>query len=349
MNEKEASNKSLREFIINTQQWISYFKSKWKLLLLTAIAGLVIGLAYCYLKPVQYKAQTDFFVNNDDGGSSAASIPGLSMLGISSTGTQGLFVGDNLIWLYNSQKMIEQTLLSPMDSSGRPILYGVIAIDWKLQRKFGKLLKQPFPLNRRDSTIGPALQRILTATVNVVRSDYMMVTAANQDGTIISVSFTSKDEKLSKIFIDDIVRNVNAYYINFKTQKMSEQVAVLAGKVNEYNKDLTGSIYKSASSRQSVPNPNPNLPTIQAAPQRSDVNVQINATLYSQLVAQLEAAKLTLAKETPIIQIINEPKYPLIIIKPSKIIYPLAGAFMLLIVTMIILFTKRYYRKVMNT
>ena len=47
------------------------------------------------------------------------------------------------------------------------------------------------------------------------------------------------------------------------------------------------------------------------------VEATINAELLKQLIANLEIAKMNLRKETPLIQILDSPRYPLDIKNPN--------------------------------
>ena len=66
-----------------------------------------------------------------------------------------------------------------------------------------------------------------------------------------------------------------------------------------------------AETDQRIPNPNP-LSKINLVPyQKAMVDVQANSTIYQELIKQLELAKVTHRNKAPLIQIIDEPIYPL--------------------------------------
>ena len=62
---------------------------------------------------------------------------------------------------------------------------------------------------------------------------------------------------------------------------------------------------------------------------RRQVDVQANGTVYGELLKQLEVSKISLRRETPLIQIIDEPRIPLDNDKPGRlktgIIFSLLG------------------------
>ena len=83
-------------------------------------------------------------------------------------------------------------------------------------------------------------------------------------------------------------------------------------------------------------------------PQRKVVDVQVNSSIYTVMVQQLEAAKITLAKEAPLIQMIDDPKLPLATSKPNLPIYTIMGAFLAFFVGTMVLIIKKYYDNVLQ-
>ena len=66
-----------------------------------------------------------------------------------------------------------------------------------------------------------------------------------------------------------------------------------------------------AETDQRIPNPNP-LSKINMVPyQKAMIDVQANSTIYQELIKQLELAKVTHRNKASLIQIIDEPIYPL--------------------------------------
>lgn len=340
---------SLKEVLISINKWVIYFLSKWKLLSLLLIIGALFGLCYSILTPLQYQAKSTFIV--DDHNQSNTDIGVLGVLGLGGSENPGLFSGDNLIWLYSSKNMLEQTLLSKGDTSLKDSLLidRFINIDNDIKKLAREIHSDYITKNSTLQNLNRKQKTVLKAAVNNITKNYLVVKNEDKSTSIISVIFTSKDENFSRDFVNNLVRNVNSFYINTKTKKTSDQIEILEKKVVEYNNDINRNMYQAASAIQAIPNPNPNLQTIKVEPQRKSVDIQINSTLYSQIVAQLEAAKISLAKETPIIEIIDKPDFPLTIIQHSKFKCSVIGGIVALIVTLIILFLKKLYNDTVNS
>ncbi len=75
------------------------------------------------------------------------------------------------------------------------------------------------------------------------------------------------------------------------------------------------------------PNPNPSLQTLRVPSQRRQVDVQANTAILSELVKNLEIAKMSLLQETPLIQVIDVPILPLEKEKVGKLKGLLLGGF----------------------
>jgi uncharacterized protein involved in exopolysaccharide biosynthesis len=71
-------------------------------------------------------------------------------------------------------------------------------------------------------------------------------------------------------------------------------------------------------------------------------------TLVSQLVKDLELAKITLRKETPLIQVINVPIYPLQKDKPGRLSTAILGAFLLGFVIIAFYTLNLFYKYVLR-
>src|SRR5206468_630735 len=66
-----------------------------------------------------------------------------------------------------------------------------------------------------------------------------------------------------------------------------------------------------ASSLDAAPNANPQLLSLRVPSQRKQIDVQASVAVYSEIVKNLEISKLSLRKETPLIQVIDAPVLPL--------------------------------------
>lgn len=83
--------------------------------------------------------------------------------------------------------------------------------------------------------------------------------------------------------------------------------------------------------------------------QKKQIDLQVATTAYGEVIKNLEIAKITLQKETPLIQIIDQPIYPLKKEKISKLMSLINWGGISGFFSVIFLLTQRWYRKTMKT
>lgn len=100
---------------------------------------------------------------------------------------------------------------------------------------------------------------------------------------------------------------------------MSQNVQVLQHQADSVRAILNSSISGVASAADAAPNANPLMQSLRVPSQRKQVDVQANTAIYGELIKNLEIAKVSLRKETPLIQLIDTPTLPLEDNKITKI------------------------------
>ncbi|MBC6110564.1 lipopolysaccharide biosynthesis protein [Pedobacter fastidiosus] len=319
----ESDEILLKDLILKIQEWWRYLLSKWIIILIFSLLGSGIGLYYASAKKPIYTATTTFVLEEEKAGGSLGNLGGLaSMAGIDiGGGGGGIFQGDNIFDLYKSRKMIEKTLFTPLDSSSNqtlmekyieinrlreswkknPVLsklnYGIIISDRtvKINTKEKRL---------RDSVIGEA--------VNSISKNYLTVLKPDKKLSKVQVDVKSNDEIFSKCFNQAIVKNVNDFYVQTKTKKSLKNVQILQHKVDSVKAVMNGAIYTAVAVADATPNLNPTRQVQRVAPaQRAQFSAETNKAILSSIMQNLEMSKLALMKETPLLEIIDEPVYPL--------------------------------------
>jgi uncharacterized protein involved in exopolysaccharide biosynthesis len=129
--------------------------------------------------------------------------------------------------------------------------------------------------------------------------------------TILSIEVTSEDEQFSKLFCESIAKETSNYYIETKSKKARLNVNVLQKQVDSIRTELNGAITGVALETDNVYNLNPAFNIKGAQSKKKQIDVQANTSILTNLVVQLELAKITLRKETPLIQLIDKPILPL--------------------------------------
>lgn len=330
---------SLKEVSAKIAEWVRFLLSKWILILLFGILGGVAGYVYARSKSAIYTAITTFVLEEASGNSLGQYEGVASMIGINlGGGGGGLFQGDNLIELYKSRQMIERTLMSKINVNGkRQLLIERFKEITKNQKENSKFKFHPLDENlysrQQDSLISSCYQDII--------NNYLEVSKPDKKLNIFKVEVKSSDEQFSKCFNDQIVKNVNDFYVQTKTKKSLENIYILQHQADSIRKALNGAITGVANSIDANPNANLSRQILRVPSQKRNVDIQTNSVILAELVKNLEISKISLRKETPLIQTINYPVYPLQKDKVSKLKMIIIGGFLLGSIAVIVLLIKK--------
>ena len=108
---------SLKELILKMKEWVTYLKTKYKIILLFSFIAALIGLTIAIRDKPSYKAILTFTLEEDKGsGGGLSGAMGLaSSLGIDLGGSAGgAFSASNIIELMKSRLIVEKALLNPV-------------------------------------------------------------------------------------------------------------------------------------------------------------------------------------------------------------------------------------------
>lgn len=347
---------SLKHFIQRVQYWWAYLKRKWIIILLAFLGGAALGLTYSFLKKPLYDAGLSFAIQDDNstGGKLGAAVGLASQFGIDLSGSNigGAFSGDNLLELLRSRAMVEKALLTSVTINGKQETLAELYITFnKLREHWGNdpALKNvqflpntdrsKFTLSQ-DSLLGVFYHTLLKKNLNVDKVD--------KDLSIVTIKVETKNELFSKYFTEAMAKTVSDFYIESKTKKSAQNVDVLQRLTDSVRRELNAAITGVATTADINPNANPSLQILKVPSQHRQVDVEANGAMLTELVKNLELAKISLRKETPLIQIIDTPILPLEEKKVSKPIAFLIGGIIGAILMIINILVRARYREIMN-
>jgi hypothetical protein len=308
---------SLKELIEKGREWFSYLLSQWKVIVLAGIIGAGLGLAYSFSKKPVYTASLSFALEDEKGGGGLGSALGLaSSLGLDVSGGGGsIFTGSNLTELFKSRAMVEQTLLSPVVVDGKTISLAEMYIQnqewrdkWNDKPKFKAIqflpdTKRKYFTRVHDSILGVIYQDLSKTGLSVGQKDKKIA--------IITIDVNSTNELFSKYFTEALVKQVSAFYVTTKSKKARMNMDILERQTDSIRGELNGAITGVAVANDNTFGLNPAMNVRRAPSARRQVDVQANTAILTELVKQTELAKVTLRKETPLIQVIDRPILPL--------------------------------------
>jgi hypothetical protein len=354
MNEQNLPNDeiSLKELIEKGKEWFSYLLSQWKVIVLAGIVGAVLGLAYSFIKKPVYTATLSFALEDEKGGGGGlGSALGLaSSLGLDLGGGGGsIFTGSNLTELFKSRAMVEQTLMSPVVVDGKTISLAEMYIQnqgwrdqWNDKPKFATIqflpdTKRKYFTRVHDSILGVMYQDLSKTGLAVAQKDKKIA--------IITIDVNSTNELFSKYFTEALVKQVSDFYVTTKSKKARMNMDILERQTDSIRGELNGAITGVAVANDNTFMLNPALNVRRAPSARRQVDVQANTAILTELVKQTELAKVTLRKETPLIQVIDRPILPLHKEKFGKAKGLVMGGFLLGFLTVLGLIVRRLLKE----
>ncbi|GAA4327311.1 hypothetical protein GCM10023149_30650 [Mucilaginibacter gynuensis] len=309
----------------------------------------MLGLAWSVFIKTKYTAVCTFVLDESDKEGMLGQYSGLaSLAGIDLGGSGGgIFKGDNILELYKSRLMLKKTLLTETVINGkkqklvdRYITSNRLMEEWK-DDHIGPVNfnGDPEHFNRtQDSIITDITEKLNKKNLEVGKPDKKL--------SIIRVAFTAKDEVFAKLFTDQLVKNVNDFYVQTKTKKAALNVSILQHQADSVKRMLNLSISGVASGIDATPNANPALLILKVPSQRKQVDVQANTAIYSEMIKNLEISKISLRQQTPLIQFIDQPVFPLNDNHLSKLKAIVIGGLLAFVFSVIGLLALRLLRSV---
>ena len=348
----DADEISLKELIQKIKDWVAYLKTKWKIILLAVVLGAIIGLTYAYRQPITYKAVLTFALEEDKGagGSGLGAIAGSFGFDLGSSGG-GAFTGSNLMELMKSRLLVEKTLLNPVFVNGDAISLAEYYIQInKLRENWSEKpsLKNIQFLPNADRSNFTLQQDSILQTIFQSLTGLKSLTISQKDKkvSITNIEVISESEKFAKVFCENLAKETSNFYIETKSKKSRLNVEILQKQTDSIREALNSAITGVASESDNVYNLNPAFNVKSSPGKRRQVDVQANTAILTQLVAQLELSKVTLRKETPLIQVIDRPILPLEKDKVSKLKSLILGGFLAGFLTVLYLVFSSLYKKI---
>ncbi len=359
--EEKESKLSLEKVASLVKKYFMIIWSKKWIVVAAGIIGGIIGLIYAYNRKTTYMATYTFTI----GGSSSTTggISGLSSLLNLGGGSMDAFSGDNVLELIKSYALVEKTLLSPVEYKGDSITfieYALIcdSVRAECEQNAGKE-KDPdaisvcdvtFPCGQDRETFSRAQDSILNAKAG----EFLLknISAARKDKKLsfMVYTFSHTNETFAKEFATAHLKEVAQFYIDTKTSLARKNIETFQEKADSVRRKLDQCFSRRASFADA--NRNANGQIMSVTQWKIDTDIQILSNTYTEMLKNLEVLKLNLAKETPFIQVIDQPRYPLANDKLRKLKGIIMGGFIggfLSCLTLIALAFFDEIKKEMNT
>ncbi len=317
--EEKNPSVSLKDIILIVKRYWDYiWKKKW-IVVAAGLIGAVLGYIYIYNKKINYSANYVFTVGGDSPSSSGLSIT--SLLGMGSL-SMNAFSGDNVLELLKSRNMVENTLLSPCEYQGDTITYMEYALICDSVREMcaeGKIKPSDedqisicdisFPYGQDRKTFSRIQDSIIMAVASGMIKDNITAVRRDKKLSYMEYQFVYPNEEFAMKFSATHLKSVTDFYVETKTGLSRKNLESFQHRADSVRRELDKTIAKSSAFYDGHRNASGSF--VSAQLKKYEIDIQVLTSTYQEIEKNIKVLELDLARETPLIQIIDKPFYPL--------------------------------------
>ncbi|MGN6398615.1 MAG: hypothetical protein ACTHMI_23805 [Mucilaginibacter sp.] len=290
---------------------ISNVVKKWRLLLLAAIVGALIGFIRIRSKRPFYRANISFVLSTESKPNSGiynlAAQLGFDAI---SSSPDNIFSGENIIELFKSRRLIGAALMSEVDTKPRQTLLNLIA-----RKQFSEEFHTVGAFGNDLDKFTPTQKMLYQQIITYVEKSFI-VFKKDKKLIVYILSVTSTDPDITyytaKLLLDETFK----YFTETKTKVFASGVKLLQHEADSLAMVLRGIFSSTASMNDRTYDLNPAISVQRSGAMFNQAKAAAYNAAYIEVMRNLEIAKVNLQKETPLYRIIDESDLPLI---PEKV------------------------------
>lgn len=279
----------------------------------------LLGFVYSLVQQPSYKGTVSFILDEKSSGMSGglaglASQFGFDIAGLG--GSSGMLAGDNILDILTSRSIVTTVLLSKTDSSmgeksatlaDRYLDFSGLKSKWK--HKEAPLADISFALLGNRTAHSMAQDSVLFVLYERLIKKHIKAERLNKKGSIITVWTESSDPVFSKLFSERLVEETRKLYINVKTGVTTANMIRLEKRADSLQQIINTKSYLSASLQ--LLDANAAFKTESVPAEVSQRDRMVAYAIYTEVMKNLEASRMTIASQTPVMQILDVSAYPL--------------------------------------
>lgn len=332
--ESKTSSMSLTDIVtIVKKYWNFLWEKKWIIIISGVLCG-ILGFVYVCNKKITYTAHYVFTVGSS-GASNGISLSALLGMG---GGSMDAFSGDNVLELLKSRTIVENTLLSPCLYNGDTITfmeYSLICDSVRAKCESEEREKEEnkvsicdvtFPVGQARETFTRVQDSILMMKSGSLLKNNIAVARREKKLSYMEYDFIYTDEDFAKSFSAEHLKVAADFYVQTKTHISGTNLYSFQQKADSIRGELDKTIAKSSAYMDG--NRNASGSYVSAQLKKYEVDIQVLSATYQEIQKNIKTLELDLARETPLIQIIDKPFHPLPNDKVRKLKGLIAGGFL---------------------
>jgi hypothetical protein len=314
MNVSKADYYSLGDVFDHIKSFGFYLKARLGYLFVVMLAGIGLGVLYYNVQMPKYIAETTFILDEKSSGGGLAGIASQFGFDIGNlTGGSSIFTGDNILDIFHSRRISNEVLLSETEEGNGAKTLADLFLDFKgWRRKWSsnaELKDITFNNVRGKGVLSPIQDSVLNEIFKDVQRHMLSAERLNKKGSIIRVQAISSNSTFSKLLSERMVDATAAMYLDLKTGTAQANISKLQRRSDSLLVLLNQKSFVAAASQPLDINPGIKSAIVPTEILTRDKSVL--GTLYSEVTKNLEASKLLLSQQTPVIQILDRPGHTL--------------------------------------
>ena len=296
-------------------------------IIVTALIFFLVAFAWRWFSTPSYVAKCTFVLEEKGGGGSGlsglASQFGLD-LGSLGGGSGNFFSGENINDIIASSTIMEKVLLSKADDS---ISLADHYLDASGMRKAmgwdGKLTALSFSKPTSSKEEQHLRDTVLMVIQKKIKEKNLLIDKTNKKGTIFGVEVKSSDAHFAKLLTERLVSVTSEMYIDIKTRNLTSNIAKLEKRADSL-RQLFGDKSRQTYSLQ-ILDANEAFKSNLSMAEISQRDKTVIFELYAEVMKNLEISRMMLINQTPVIQLLDRPREPLVDTRSSLFLVSLIG------------------------
>ena len=289
----------------------------WKILILSIILGTLGGFLFERLtrKPPIYIAKIVFNMENGSSGGGGGGLQDLASafgIGGGNSASAGLFSGDNFIELLKTKNLYNRALLTRVNVFGKNYIFGNYYLE-----KSGILkdeledddAMQTFKFKHDMYDSATTDERSKVRLVQNYLMPYTLVANDSKKASFLSLAVSTRNDTLSYIWADLYLKIVTDFYKETKIVKTKELRDLIKHRVDSLKREL----YRTQSQAARYADQNQQIIVQEGLieQQRLQTNSGQLQGMYFEAMKNLDNLNFSMAKETPLLSIIDDAELPI--------------------------------------
>ncbi len=319
--EEQYKEIGLREMINALGAFSRFVLQKWWIILPLGLLGGLGGIYYAWKQKPKYESMLSFALDDKTAGVGGA-LSLASELGFGGGGGRDVFAGENITVILNSRRIIEGVLLmnDTLDGKVQTMAGYWINIHKNMDNHdepgLSRMKQVSFPPGMDRSQFSYLQDSVLYAIYDGFSKSHLKVSKPDRRLNYYEVRFTGPDERFSKIFVEKLVTETRQFYTELRSAKSRDALAVLENRVAALKGTARGAISSQAAVQDA--NINPAFARANASVAQSQIDINAYGKAYEELFKMMEMARYQYLNDIPLLQVIDEPHYPMKKIKLGR-------------------------------